>query len=304
MNQSFLEQLLQRQVLIGEAVTTLMREHVYTHRAIEEMLKLERLGNSRQEVEAASERVAARGATDLGLPKSDDPMLFSVDRVIDPMAKTPAQPDEHVVPVKLPPLPDGMTASRTALLESVDRLRNLAEGAAAARRGASTAPIAQEDGPTEVVPGGARQPEPAPVPVSRRPELLESLIGRKSVFCRYFAPNTFAGGRGFLQIGHAGLKQYSQDVLAVPTVKLLTWPTGFYFNAKTGARQLMVNIPIGLVVVDDTDKPDSQPVLLPRHPELHGQAFLPENLDDTILEQMFVHLRDELEKMTKVAMGE
>lgn len=299
MNQSFLENLLQRQVQIGEALTVLQREQSYTHRAIEELLQLERLGNSRDEVVAASERVASRGhplevlMPSLPLP---EPLASAADAFTHTAERAVSQ---HVgEPTRIPDL----GASRERLLQSVDRVQNIAQQAAAARR---AAPV--EDGPTEVTPASQRAaaaPMPASPPVDRRKEQVDLLVGRKSLFCHYFSPNTFAGGRGFLQTGHAGLKQYQQDVFNVPMLKLMAWPDGFYFNEKTGARQLMVKIGIGVVVVNDTDKPDSAPVLLPSSPELAGKLFPLESMHEDVLEQVTTQLRTRLEQLTAEALGQ
>lgn len=94
-------------------------------------------------------------------------------------------------------------------------------------------------------------------------QYIGHFAGPYSLFVRFLHPEVITGGRGFARPGYAGLKQYKQDVtqIAGPVLVSEGWSTGFYRNATTGTRQLLMRLPSALVLVDNPMMPNNMPLV-------------------------------------------
>jgi hypothetical protein len=106
---------------------------------------------------------------------------------------------------------------------------------------------------------GTAKPAPtvvAPTPVVDAPvrdlvkeAALGAFVGVGSIFAEHLNDTAIFHGRGTLGI-NVGLKRYLEDALWIEEATLREWPSGFYENRDTKARQLMINTDQMAVVVD------------------------------------------------------
>jgi hypothetical protein len=106
---------------------------------------------------------------------------------------------------------------------------------------------------------GTAKPAPtavAPTPVVEAPArdlakeaALGAYVGVGSIFAEWLNDATIFHGRGPLGV-NVGLKRYLEDALWIEESTLREWPSGFYENRDTKARQLLVNTDQLAVVVD------------------------------------------------------
>lgn len=166
-----------------------------------------------------------------------------------------ARPTASVAPVARRSLPaspalEGLAEAASGMVAELTRHRQAvqAEQAAPARRGP------EEEGAV------ARR---HPGAVEDNSQYIGHFAGAHSLFVRFLHPEVTTGGRGFIQPGYADLKQYKQDVTQISANVLYAdgWPTGFYRNAQTGTRQLLMRLGTSMVLVDNPMMPNNMPLV-------------------------------------------
>jgi len=169
-----------------------------------------------------------------------------------PPASTPATqaPQQRTLPAS--PALEGLAEAAGRMVGELVHHRRAVQAEQAAnpqRRG----------GPTEEAPSTRTNPGAT----EDNHQYIGHFAGPHSLFVRFLHPEVTTGGRGFIKPGYADLKQYKQDVtqIAAPVLMQEDWPTGFYRNAQSGTRQLMLRLPSALVLIDNPMMPNNMPLV-------------------------------------------
>jgi hypothetical protein len=73
-------------------------------------------------------------------------------------------------------------------------------------------------------------------------EYIGHFIGSGSVFAKYFSPEVYAFGRGFVKPGYGGFGEYEDDAMRTAPAALREhdWPSGFYIDTITKLTQFFM----------------------------------------------------------------
>lgn len=93
--------------------------------------------------------------------------------------------------------------------------------------------------PTPVSHAAAGAAAPAPT----TDDYLAHFIGSGSVFAKYFSPEVYRLGRGFVKPGYGGFGEWTEDALRVAPAHLreFDWPSGFYTDSETKLQQFFMS---------------------------------------------------------------
>lgn len=77
----------------------------------------------------------------------------------------------------------------------------------------------------------------------------QMLIGVNSIFVKYLSSETISEGKGKICVSN-DFCLYAADISTTIPERLLTWPDGFYRNAKTKVTQLLLKTDSYIVCID------------------------------------------------------
>ncbi|WP_144106739.1 hypothetical protein [Paraburkholderia sp. BCC1886] len=109
--------------------------------------------------------------------------------------------------------------------------------------------------------------EPGPTPIYDAKSLestgLEGLIGPGSIFLKELDSMTITGGCGRVGLKTPAFSQHwDNDVLTIVQSRLKKWPSGFYRDEKTKARQLMIKTEHFAIVLEGLPANNATPQVL------------------------------------------
>lgn len=252
MSNPVLKEFQDRLTKVGQLLVQIQSEQIWLQHAAEQMVKLDALSDSRDQVVQQARRFEERQAQN-AVP-------------LNPIEERRVPADHSILS------PQPTDASRERLLAAVDGAAELAKNARAlaARRGGPVPTRLKTAQAAEQV--GARQ-SPSAAPSSEN--LVNELIGPRGPLATFLSPSAFVHGKGYLGgPGVDAVEQYDEDPLRTPIDQLETYPSGFYLSGPSRARALLIQTPYGPVLFPATEAPvPTMPLLMANQAEHRGKFF-------------------------------